>query len=290
MKRFILLLIVITFALVSRAQLAEVRVSYNITGDVSFSAYNNTVAPLYLLLDFADLENAVLNVSLPYIQLLDPGFNSLFTLYRQSESGVPQFHYNIRTYRSDPLAIPDLDFPYLIPFEQGEEVAVSYVKSLEGFMGTKDPVSWNATGFAVTPRQQVYASRTGIVVEVAGAQRTGDPITWYHTWNNSITLLQPDGTLICYRNVTDPDRKLKPGTKVIAGQPLGVVAPDARNLILVIYQHRQDSDVMNYVIPQFITGENEAGVLISSKMYKVIHPAEIRGRELTRKEKRQYLR
>jgi murein DD-endopeptidase MepM/ murein hydrolase activator NlpD len=290
MNRYIVFLLFIFCSSTLNAQLAEVQANYNSAGDVDFIAYNNTPAPLFIHIEFADMENAMFNEPLPYIKLLDPGFNTLFTLLRDPGAGVPRFNYQIKTYRSNPFAFSDLDFPYLIPFAQGKEVRVFDVKSMEGFMGTKDISSYNATGFAAQPRQAVVAARTGTVVEVAGVQRSGDPLHWYHTWNNTVTLLQPDGTLISYRNVIDPDKKLKPGGRVAAGQPIGVVAPGTSEVILVIFQHSLNSDALRFIFPQFVTGENKSEMLLPSQVYSVVHPSDVRGLELTKKEKRLYLK
>lgn len=274
----------------ANAQLVEVQANYNGVGDVDFVAYNNTPAPLFLNVDFADLENTTFNEPLPYIKLLEPGFNTLFTLQRYPDADVPRFNYQIKSFKSDPMALADLDFPYLIPFSTGKEVSVFDVKSLTGFWGTNLPESWNATGFHATSGEPVFASRTGIIVEIVGAQRTGEPQTWYHTWNNSITVLQPDGTLICYRNVLDNSKKLKVNEKIFAGQQLGVVASGSSEVIILIFQHSLNSTDLRFVIPQFVIGENESGILLSSQKYKVVHPIEIKGREMNNREKRRNLK
>jgi hypothetical protein len=286
-----LLIAVFLFSLIkSNAQLVEVQANYNGVGDVDFVAYNNTPAPLFLNVDFADLENTTFNEPLPYIKLLEPGFNTLFTLQRYPDADVPRFNYQIKVFKSDPMALADLDFPYLIPFEPGREISVFDVKNLEGFWGTGLPESWNATGFQATAGEPVFASRTGIVVEIVGAQRTGEPQTWYHTWNNSITVLQPDGTLICYRNVLDNSKNLKVNEKIFAGQQLGVVAPGSTEVIVLIFQHSLNSTDLRFVIPQFVAGEKETGILLSSRKYKVVHPIEIRGLEMSNREKRRNLK
>lgn len=274
----------------SNAQLVEVQANYNSVGDVDFVAYNNTPAPLFLNVDFADLENTTFNEPLPYIKKLEPGFNTLFTLHRYPDADVPRFNYQLKTFRSDPMALADLDFPYLIPFSPGKEVSVFDVKNLAGFWGSSLPESWNATGFQATPGEPVFAGRTGIIVEIAGPQRTGEPQTWYHTWTNSITVLQPDGTLICYRNVIDPGKKLKVNEKIFAGQQLGVVSPGNTEVIVLIFQHSLNSTDLRFVIPQFVTSENETGILLSSQKYKVVHPIEIRGLEMSNREKRRNLK
>jgi hypothetical protein len=288
--KFYSLIVLLLICIEANAQFAEVQANYNSSGDVDFVAYNNSPAPLFLNIDFADLENTTFNEPLPYIKLLQPGFNTLFTLHREPGADVPRFNHQIKIFKSDPWSLADLDFPYLIPLAPGEEVSPFEVKSLEGFWGSAEPQSWNATGFSVRPGQQVFAGRTGIIVEIAGAQRTGDPQTWYHTWNNSITLLQPDGTLICYRNVSDNTKKLKVGEKIFAGQPLGTSSAFSNELVVVIFQHSINSPDLRFVIPQFVTGEKETGVLLVSKRYKAIHPAEIKKLELTKKEIRRYIR
>ena len=290
MKRYIIVFLFLVYSITMRAQLAEVQANYNSAGDVDFIAYNNTPAPLFIHIEFADMENARFNEPLPYIKLLDPGFNTLFTLLRDPGADVPRFNYQIKTYRSNPFAFSDLDFPYLIPFAPGEEARIFDVKSIEGFMGSQNISSFNATGFAAQPRQQVFAARTGTVVEVAGTSRSGDPLHWYHTWNNTITLLHPDGTLISYRNVIDPDKKLKPGGRIAAGQPIGIVAPGTSEVILMIFQHSLNSNELRFMIPQFVTGENETGMLLPSQVYSIVHPSDIRGLELTKKEKRLFLK
>ncbi|MBW6536974.1 MAG: M23 family metallopeptidase [Mariniphaga sp.] len=274
----------------SHAQLVEVQANYNGVGDVDFVAYNNTPAPLFLNVDFADLENTTFNEPLPFIKLLEPGFNTLFTLQRYPDADVPRFNYQIKTFKSNPMALADLDFPYLIPFSPGKEVSVFDVKNLAGFWGSSLPESWNATGFLANPGEPVFASRTGIIVEIVGAQRTGEPQTWYHTWNNSITVLQPDGTLICYRNVVDNGKKLKANEKIFAGQQLGVVAPGNTEVIVLIFQHSLNSTDLRFIIPQFVIGENETGIILSSQKYNVVHPIETRGLEMSSREKRRNLK
>ncbi len=288
-KPLILSVLILLFTEIN-AQLVEVRADYTSVGDVQFSAYNNTKAPLFLNVDFADLENTTFDETLPYIKMLEPGFNTLFMLQRRLDADVPRFNYQIKIYRSNPMSIIDLDFPYLIPLEPGKEADVFDVKSISGFWGMEEPESWNATGFKVQPGQNVFAGRNGIVVEIAGKIRGGEPSEWYHTWNNTVTVLQPDGTLICYHNVLDSNNKLKVGDKIYAGQEIGKVIPGATELILLIYQQSLNSDDFRFIIPQFVTGENKRELLLPSQKYTVIHPDEIRGKEMTNKEKRKILK
>jgi len=291
MNKLIYILLPLLFLLVEAdAQPIEVQANYNSIGDVEFVAYNNTPAPVFLNVNFADLQNTSFDEPLPYIKKLEPGFNTLFTLQRDLDAEAPRFNYDIKFFRSDPMAEINLDFPYLIPLKPGESATVFDVKSIDGFWGSEEPDSWVATGFKVQPGQPVYASRTGTVVEVVGAVRNGEAVNWYHTWTNSVTVLQPDGTLICYRNVIDKNKKLEVNEKIYAGEQIGVVPPNTNELILLIFQNSLNSDDLRFIIPQFVTGEDKTELLISSKEYKVAHPEKIRGLEMTRRERRKNLK
>lgn len=272
------------------AQSIEVQADYNGVGDCIFSAHNNSKTPMFLKIDFADLENATFNETLPYIKKLEPGFNSLFTLGRDLDADVPRFNYQMKSYRSNPVADVNLDFPYLIPFAPGAKIKVFDVKSIAGFWGDTEPDSWLATGFIAKSGDAVYASRKGEIVEITGINRKGDSQDWYHTWTNSITLLQPDGTLICYKNVVDKNKKLKLNQKIYAGQMLGEVAPNSTEVILLMYQNSLSSKDLIFIIPLFVTESNKTEIVNSAMNIEVVHPSEIRGLEMTKKEKKKILR
>ncbi len=284
-----LLLIVFTLFIVkvTVAQLVEVQYEYSSIGDCIFSAHNNAPFPIFLNVDFADLQNTSFDEELPYIKKLDPGFNSLFTLQRDLEADAPRFNYRVKSFRSNPTAIVNLDFPYLIPFEPGTKVHAKEVKDIDGFWGTEELKSWFAFGFVARPGDKVYAARNGTVVEIAGKIKGGDPQFWYNTWNNAITVLQPDGTLICYRNVST--KTVKMNQKIYAGQLLGEIAPHANELKILIYQNSLDSDELRFIIPEFCIGENETEILNVAKEYTVVHPVSVRGLEMTKKERRKIL-
>lgn len=276
---------------ISFAQYVQVQADYNAIGDCIFTANNNSKIPMYLHINFADLENTTFNEPLPYIKKLLPGFNNLFTLYRDLDADIPRFNYEIKTFRSNPTANVDLDFPYLIPLEVGEAINVFDVKDIYGFWGNDRLDSWFATGFITKPENPVFASRNGIVAEIVGAVRTGDSRYWYHTWTNSITLLHSDGTLMCYRNIQIDPQKNRVGQKVFAGQKIGKVMPNKNKLIVLVYHDSLFDKNLSFVIPQFVI--NKAGnseILNTSKTYEVFKPYSVRGLEMTKREKRKKLK
>lgn len=290
MRKLILTILVLVTILKLNAQLVDVQADYNAMGDCVFTAYNNTLAPVFLNIKFADLENTTFSEPLPYVKKLSPGFNNLFTLLRDQEADVPRFHYEIKVFRSNPIAKVDLQFPYLIPFEEGKHVKYFDVKEIDGFWGSEGLESWLAVGFYAQPGEDVYATRNGEVVEIVGKQRTGNSELWYHTWTNSVTLLQADGTLVCYHNVTMSEKELKIGDMVYAGQKFAKISNGADNLKLLIYHRSLFADGLLFVVPEFVTDENgKHSILNASSDYAVNHPYDTRALEMSKKELKKIL-
>ena len=287
MKKLILFFILFLFICNINAQLVEVRADYDGEGNCIFSAHNNAETPLFLNIDFADLQNTTFNETLPYVKELESGYNSLFTLERYPGSNVPRFNYQIKTFRSNPNTIVNLDFPYLLPFAPGTKVKPKAVENISGFRGDKEPNSWIVTGFHAKPGEKIYTIRQGTVVEIAAQIKGGDPLHWYNTWNNAITLLQPDGTLICYHNVVS--KSIKINQKIYAGELLGEVAPYANGIEILIYQNSLSSSDLRFIIPQFLVEENKTEIVNIAKEYIVVHPDSVRGLEMTKREKKKIL-
>lgn len=289
--KILLLLKLILITSVTIAQYVEVQANYNSLGDCVFSATNNAKVPMYLHINFADLENTTFNETLPYVKKVAPGFNSLFTLQRDIDAEIPRFNYDIETFRSNPTADVDLDFPYLIPLKEGKSVSVFDVKNIDGFWGNDTPDSWFASGFKAGRGDAVFASRNGIVTELVGETRTGESRFWYHTFTNSITLLQPDGTLICYHGVKCNPEQLAVGQKVFAGQKIGELSNKNGELIVLIYHDSLFTQKLSFIIPQFVVNNNgDTEILNVVSPYTVFHPQAIRGLEMTKHEKRKYLK
>ena len=289
MHKILVFLILIFSYLEHKAQFVEVHYDYNNVGDYIFGAHNYAKTPLFVHLYFTNLENTSFKESMPYVKRVDPGFTSLFTLMRETEM-TPQFLFQIKTFRSNPTADVDLDFPYLVPFAPGTFVNPVDIKNIDGFWGEEVPKSWKATGFAANSGDPVYSARQGQIVEIAGPNRESDAKTWYHTWTNAITILQPDGTLITYKNVIDKDKKLELNQKIQAGEILGEVAPNSSEIVLMIYHNTLSSSDLQFIIPVFVTSPGKTEIVNSAQSIEVVHPVEIRGLEMTKKEQKNLLK
>lgn len=290
MYRFFLLILLILFCPGLKAQLVEVVNNTTSGGDVIFGATNFSKTPVFLKVEFTELQNTTDDGIRIHYNKLSPGYNSIFNLTRQVGADLPYFYYKIKAYRSDPVAKVDLAFPYLVPFPPGKKVTVFDVKDIDGFWGDKELKSWAATGFNARAGDIVCACRTGLIVEIAEQTRINNPEFWYNTWKNIITVLQPDGTLISYKNVVDRDHKLKINQKIFAGHVLGEVASGFNEIIILIYHNSGINDDLLFNIPQFVIEPGKVKMINSSMTINVVHPNEIRGLEMTKREQRKILK
>ena len=277
------------FFSVLHAQLVEVESNYTAGGDVVFGATNFTKTPLFVKIEFNELQNSTSDEMRVFVSRVRPGYNNILTLTRSAGAGYVRVIFKSQTYRSDPMAEVNLDFPYLIPFAPGKKVTVFDVKNIDGFWGEKEPKGWLATGFNASSGDEVYASRTGEIVEIVGAERNEDTKTWYNTWIYTITVLQPDGTLICYKNVVDKEKKFKLNQTIYSGEKLGEIAPGTSGLILMIYHNSMNTDDLSFVIPVFLIEQDKTGLVNSALTIRVVHPVEVRALEMTKKEQRKIL-
>jgi len=291
MQKFVCTVLLFLLPYFAGSQPVEVRIDYNSVGDAEFVAYNNTKVPLFVHIILTDLRNTYYTETVKLMRRVEPGFNNIFTLERNlGGGGNVYFHHEIKYFRSDPVAEVNLDFPYLIPFEPGKKAESVLVENMNGFLGAKVPKSWTATGFKAQPGDGVFAARNGVIVEITGARHDENVLLSYNGWDYAVTILQPDGTLACYRNVVVSEKKWKVGDKIYAGQALGKIVPGADELVFLVFHEKLSSNGLVFIVPQFVISENKTGLILSETEVTVVHPENVRGQEMDKKEKRKFLK
>jgi len=272
---------------VIHSNLVEVQTAYDkSSGDTFFSAHNKSKVPLYLHVYFPEVSRMSFREKQPYVKKLNPGYNGLFRLEKSRYRRIPKYYFEIKSFRSNPIAEVNLEFPYLLPFEPGKKIKTKKLNSADGLWVLEEPEPWASIGFYANPGDKIYASRRGVIVEIAPGKRYKDSIHWYNSWNNAVTLLHPDGTLCCYANVVVKNKKLKLNKEVFAGELLGEMATSASELEIFVYHNKLFSDKLHFIIPKFVTGENSAKILEDEKEYMVVHPRSVRILEMTKLENR----
>jgi hypothetical protein len=90
--------------------------------------------------------------------------------------------------------------------------------------------------------------------------------------------------------VVDAGKKLELNQIVHAGQVLGEVAPGSTEIVLMIYHNTLNSPDLQFIIPLFVTAPGKTEILNSALNIEVVHPNEVRGLEMTKKEQRNLLK
>ncbi len=103
-------------------------------------------------------------------------------------------------------------------------------------------------------------------------------------------MLQPDGTLITYKNVVDRNQKLSVNQIIRAGEMLGEVATNSSEIIIMVYYNTLNSPDLVFIIPQFVTEPGKTEIVNSAQNIEVVHPLQVRGLEMTKKEQKKFLK
>lgn len=264
----------------------DVRIEYAY-GNSIFSAHNNASYPVFLHVHFKEVSKLSFFEKQPYVKCLKAGFNELFVLEKSREHGLPKYDYTIRYYPSNPFAIVDLDFPYLLPFEAGTVAIPKKVLSLEGFITEYSLYGWSANGFNAQPKQIITACRTGTVIEIIN-ENIKDSILMSNVVKSRITLLHTDGTLASYIGVVSND-EIELSERITAGNSVGQMESDNNELIVLFYKNRPFSDELEFIFPKFQLSEGVVKPMVYEKKYTVVHPVSTLGLELTKREKKKIL-
>lgn len=278
MRYFLSTFLVVCITLLSGAQQVEVRADYDPDGNCLFSAYNNTPAPIFLKLNFADLQNTYFSGPLPFIQKLEPGYNDLFTLPRELSGDVPRFNYEISVVHSTPTPTIDLDFPYLLPFTPGSKVSTCELRDTLLLPDFEQRTEITGTNFVTQPNTPVLACRKGIIIAIQPYSRQKSKLAY------ALTMLQPDGTLIAYYPVSIAPTQAKTGKTIYPGQTIGTTT--SANLKIVIYYKSLATQQIAFVVPQFVIKEKHTEILHSGQVYTIIHPPHVLHLEMSKKEQR----
>lgn len=265
----------------------QIRLSYNKARNATFfSAYNEAEYPLFVHIHFKEVSKLSFFEKQPYIKKIPHGFTNLFVLEKSHERNLPRFPFEFKVYPSNPLAVVDLNFPYLLPFCEGEKAILQEVDTsnqvLSVLPNKEDGFYY---GFRAFPGQEICACRKGVVVDIFSNIEVNPE-------NNSmegysyITLLHEDGTLATYFNATSKNEPLKLNQTIYPGNVFSHLNSISNQVIVAVYYNRLFSNDFIFISPKFQLPETDANLLEINKKYTVTHPKEIRLLEMNKKEKK----
>ena len=164
----------------------------------------------------------------------------------------------------------DKSFPYALPVKHGKETSWR-TDSLENYL---------TLNFYIPKRDTVYATRSGIVCKAGD----GRQVLVYHA----------DCTFAAYLML---ERKLvNPGDEIHAGEPIGVASSEGVSISFYYLdkaQFRRGEKLPDYpyahFVPVFRTGEGDVKPE-EGKVYRAVTDDELIVQEMSKREKRQYLK
>lgn len=189
-------------------------------GGYIFYGTNNHIIPIFVYLDFPQLQGLQSNLELP-VQVVIPAETSEQELVRlePTSSNRVSFRSSALYVRGDPLSVEhNDDHVYLLPYEHGRKYRVT-----QGYNGSFTHIGENqyAIDFDLEEGDPVHAARGGRVVEVKKNSTTGGPSARYSGDANFILIMHSDGTFGNYAHLEFDGALVEPGQQVEAGDLIG---------------------------------------------------------------------
>ena len=333
MKKLILIIAcILIYNPVLFAQI-NVHVSFtkNTKGGYSFYAYNNSDVKEILHLYFTEFDNLIASTKLPYYGDVKPGYNYLFDITIENNLLAHNFKYNIGAFYGCLKPNVDLNYPYLLPYKQGNSVKVIKKNMVERikYTDTKSdsdfcPILYRETGnefirkdysldsnvmrstfFLLNYGDTIYAARSGVVTSILSKEKLENLNDTFLAKISSLSIYQNDCSLATYMGIHSVLVENK--QHIEAGDPIAlagnIVYKDKGKLSFSvsyydeILKHKFDSAnatgnifFYSYINPMFYTKEGGVNFLEDGKTYTAAHPEEIITREMTKKERKRWLK
>lgn len=205
------------------------------------------------------------------------------------------------TYRPGKLnPIPNQKIIYRLPFTVKDSLTCYTLSNvMEKYLKDTTSVVWKSYQFLLHKGDTVFAMRKGLVVKVVDSYDVPER-DYSLTKSNAIYIEHADGTIASYSVLAKNSFMVKEGDEVLPGTPLALAgsisASKYQVRILVYYNVSNNKFAGNrsillyaYVDPLFATS---VGVkrLVRGDKYRPVCPSEHLTSEMSKKEKRKYLK
>lgn len=201
---------------------------------------------------------------------------------------------------------PDTSFTYLLPANEGVPLRISRVNSIEEKLGQKTTNEFTSIGFIYRLGDTICAARGGTVYDCSDEAKEGEKGVemFNRAGRNKVFIQHKDGTLGHYSILAPIQLLVASGDNVIPGQPLAVFNKESEKytvLFSVDYLDEKKALVDNtnidpklpppthylYVPTVFYIDENnKSGQPELRKQYNALHPKEIVGAEMSKKDRK----
>lgn len=287
----------------------NVKVSYEVEGkNYILKAENTSFYPYTIQVVFTKLTGASgMTTDVPYVSVAGNGMSRLLTLRREVENIPVSFSYQSRAYKGNWKADSDSSFVYIPPVAPGKKVDIHILTSLKDFFQrNRQGKRIAGLAFRMNEGDTVYAMRGGLVCDVHQRQASEAEIPGskvYARTENYVVVYHKDGSFATYKLFKNEGIFVKPGEEIEAGEPIGVIGGNhyrqGAHLRLQMSGCFEDSDedyaiegrAYHSFIPVIAVNESETCKPDGqTAQFESSHPVDLIMKEMSKREKKQYLK
>ena len=183
-------------------------------------AENTYFGPVQVAYELAQMENLAPDTARRGLLVLPPRSETpLLTIARGDLSRPSSFEYQFQYIPGDPEANHQPERPYRLPFAPASRFPIS--QAYPDAITHSDPSSEHALDFVMPVGTGVYATRGGVVIEVASDFfRSGTDLNTDGPRANIVRVLHDDGTMSLYAHLNWNSIRVVPGQRVQRGEYL----------------------------------------------------------------------
>jgi murein DD-endopeptidase MepM/ murein hydrolase activator NlpD len=189
-------------------------------GDLALIAQNTYFGPIQLAYRLAQMENVANSTPRDGFKVLPPRSETqLLVVGKAAQNAQMSFQYDFQFLPGEPGAEHHPEQPYRLPFALSSAVPVSQAYPETVTHG--DPSSEHAIDFVMPVGTDVFAARSGVVIEVASDFfENGTDLNVNGPRANVVRVLHDDGTMSLYAHLNWNTIRVVPGQQVARGEYL----------------------------------------------------------------------
>jgi len=284
----------------NRANVIKIEVERNKDQEPTFYAINNGYMPYTVSVEFYDVRNSLPPNPNPIVKTVKPGRTQLVRLKKSglSQGGIGfgyRYSYNVGCLDTEPD-----DIEYLIPIAEGQQTEIGDLYYIGELINEEEPDGFYSLSFSSTNGADVYAARSGTVVDVVDEYDDSQLDKYFTSEYNYVRVVHDDCTFANYRHLKKGSITVRIGDKITAGEPLAKVVPrggseDPKFRLMITYRNESyekgtDTEYWKYVTPVFRSGNEESVMLKPGQSYIAIHPDDVITQEMGFFERRRWKR
>lgn len=190
--------------------------------DLTLLAINDYFGPVEVEFRLDQSQNMLVNYNLPHRFIINPrSKEETIRLWRNNPRLGYSYTYTHSFVFGDPRAKHQPQEPYLLPISTKDAGAFRITQAFNGNRSHTDPQSQYAVDFAIPEGTNIYAARSGVVMDVAndfiGSGRTEKD----KQRANYVRILHDDGTMALYAHLKLESVQFAVGLRVERGQLIG---------------------------------------------------------------------